>query len=168
MNASQRQISRAAHWAALVLLASGALGGLGRSSPLLAEVAVTATEPLQIMTAKGPVSFNVEVAATPAQQTVGLMYRTQLADTGGMLFLHGAPREVTMWMRNTYIPLDMLFITSDGTIHRIEAMTEPLSEDIIASKGPVAAVLELAGGAAARLGIKAGDKVRHRHFPSAP
>jgi hypothetical protein len=69
-----------------------------------------------------------------------------------------------MWMRNTYIPLDMVFIRADGTVHRIEAMTEPHSEEIIASKGPVTGVLEIAGGAAARMGLKPGDTVRHRHF----
>ena len=69
-----------------------------------------------------------------------------------------------MWMRNTYIPLDMVFIRPDGVIHRIEARTEPMSERIINSRGPVSAVLELAGGAAERLGIKAGDRVRHPLF----
>ncbi len=69
-----------------------------------------------------------------------------------------------MWMRNTYIPLDMVFIRPDGVIHRIEARTEPMSERIINSDGPVSAVLELAGGAAERLGIKAGDRVRYPLF----
>jgi uncharacterized protein len=71
---------------------------------------------------------------------------------------------LSMWMRNTYIPLDMVFIRPDGTIHRIEANTEPLSEKIIASNGPVSAVLEIGGGVAAKLGIAAGDKVRHALF----
>ena len=84
-----------------------------------------------------------------------------------MLFLNAAPREQTMWMRNTYIPLDMVFIRADGTVHRIAAMTEPHSEEIISSNGPVSAVLEIAGGAAQRLGLKPGDKVRHRHFGTA-
>ena len=69
-----------------------------------------------------------------------------------------------MWMRNTYISLDMVFIRADGVIHRIEARTEPMSERIISSEGPVAAVLELAGGAAERLGLKPGDRVRHSIF----
>jgi hypothetical protein len=73
-----------------------------------------------------------------------------------------------MWMRNTYIPLDMVFIRADGTVHRIEPRTEPLSERIIASRGPVSAVLEIAGGAAERLGLKPGDKVRHPLFGSEP
>ncbi len=72
-----------------------------------------------------------------------------------------------MWMRNTYISLDMVFIRDDGVIHRIEARTEPLSERIISAGGQVSAVLELAGGAAERLGIKAGDRVRHPVFDAA-
>jgi uncharacterized protein len=91
-----------------------------------------------------------------------------LPDGAGMLFPSPAPREVSMWMRNTYIPLDMVFIRADGVIHRIEPMTEPLSENIVASNGPVLAVLELAGGAASRLGLKAGDVVRYRLFGNAP
>ena len=84
-----------------------------------------------------------------------------------MLFFYETPQEITMWMRNTYIPLDMVFIRADGTVHRIEARTEPLSEDIIASRGDVVACLELAGGAAERLGLKPGDRVDHRLFRSA-
>ena len=85
-----------------------------------------------------------------------------------MLFPHKEPRELTMWMRNTYIPLDMVFIRADGTVHRIEAKTEPLSDRIISSKGPVSAVLEIAGGNADRLGLKPGDKVRHPAFGTGP
>ncbi|MGI9403303.1 MAG: DUF192 domain-containing protein [Hyphomicrobium sp.] len=113
--------------------------------------------------------IEVEVAADLAEKRVGLMFRTYLADGKGMLFPYETPQEVTMWMRNTYIPLDMVFIRADGVVHRIEKRAEPMSERIIASEGPVTAVLELAGGAADRLGLKAGDHVRHRHFsPSAP
>lgn len=92
------------------------------------------------------------------------MFRTALADNMGMLFPYDGAQNVTMWMRNTYIPLDMLFIRADGTIHRIEAKTEPFSERMIEAGGDVAAVLELAGGASERLGIKAGDKVSHPYF----
>ena len=81
-----------------------------------------------------------------------------------MLFPYSEAREITMWMRNTYIPLDMVFIRADGIIHRIEVRAEPMSERIIASQGEVSAVLELAGGAAERLGLKAGDRVRHPLF----
>ena len=101
---------------------------------------------LELVTSSGVHVFDVEIATTPEKQALGLMFRTTLPETKGMLFPHEAPREVTMWMRNTYIPLDMVFIRADGTVHRIEKRTEPLSERVIASQGPVAAVLEIAGG----------------------
>ena len=81
-----------------------------------------------------------------------------------MLFFYDKPQEITMWMRNTYIPLDMVFIRGDGTVHRIEAWTQPFSEKIISSGANVSACLELAGGAAERLGLKAGDRVEHPLF----
>ena len=113
--------------------------------------------------------IDVEIAAEPKDKQVGLMFRTSLADNKGMLFPCETPQEVTMWMRDTYIPLDMVFIRADGVVHRIEKRAEPMSERIIASEGPVTAVLELAGGAADRLGLKVGDRVRHPHFSaSAP
>jgi uncharacterized protein len=109
----------------------------------------------------------IEVAASDQEKALGLMFRTKLADTEGMLFPYGVSQNITMWMRNTYISLDMIFIRADGVIHRIEARTEPLSERIISASGQVSAVLELAGGAAERLGIKAGDRVRHPVFDAA-
>jgi uncharacterized membrane protein (UPF0127 family) len=108
--------------------------------------------------------IHVEVTSTPEEKAMGLMFRTSLADDAGMLFPYSPPQEATMWMRNTYISLDMLFIRADGIIHRIETNTEPFSERVIASRGPVAAVLELKAGAAARLGLKPGDRVRHPLF----
>jgi uncharacterized membrane protein (UPF0127 family) len=119
---------------------------------------------LELVTASGVRTLEIEMAETPQQQALGLMFRTSLADTHGMLFPHAEPSELSMWMKNTYIPLDMVFIRADGTVHRIEARTEPFSERIISSGGPVKAVLELAGGAAERLGLKPGDKVRHPYF----
>lgn len=111
----------------------------------------------------------MEVATALREKQLGLMFRTELADEKGMLFPYESPQEVTMWMRNTYIPLDMVFIRADGVVHRIEKRAEPMSERIIASDGEVTAVLELAGGAADRLGLKVGDRVRHPHFSaSAP
>ncbi len=123
---------------------------------------------LELVTATGVHALDVEVAATPERQALGLMYRTSLPETKGMLFPTSGQREVSMWMRNTYIPLDMVFIRPDGTVHRIEARTEPLSERIISSDGPVAAVLEIAGGAAERMGLRPGDKVRHALFGAEP
>jgi uncharacterized membrane protein (UPF0127 family) len=108
--------------------------------------------------------IDIEVAEEPEEKRLGLMFRTDLPDGRGMLFPYEAPRELTMWMHNTYIPLDMVFIRADGTIHRIEERAEPLSDRIISSNGPVVAVLELAGGAAERIGLKPGDKVRYSLF----
>ncbi|MGE0851199.1 MAG: DUF192 domain-containing protein [Hyphomicrobiaceae bacterium] len=121
-------------------------------------------ETLKLHTAATVHVINVEIADTPQEKAQGLMFRTSLADDQGMLFFYNTPQEITMWMRNTYIPLDMVFIRADGVVHRIEARTEPLSEAIIGSRGDVSACLELAGGAAARLGLKPGDKVEHRFF----
>lgn len=145
------------------LLVGQALAGTSAAASTAAH-----EERLELVTASGVHALDVEVAATPEKQAYGLMYRTSLPDTKGMLFPHKQPTELTMWMRNTYIPLDMVFIRADGTVHRIETRTEPLSERIISSEGPVSAVLEIAGGAAERMGLKPGDKVRHAVFGSAP
>ncbi len=103
--------------------------------------------------------FQVELALTPAQQTVGLMFRPTVPEDGGMLFDWGAPQQSNMWMRNTLAPLDMVFINQDGTIRRVAEDTVPQSLAIVDSRGPVRATLELAAGTAKRLGIVAGDKV---------
>lgn len=111
--------------------------------------------------------FRVEVARTPQQQTVGLMFRSSVPADGGMLFDWGAPRESSMWMRNTIVPLDMLFITQEGRVHRIAERTVPFSLAPIDSRGPVRATLELAAGTAERLGIRVGDRVEHPIFGTA-
>ncbi len=114
----------------------------------------------------GNVVFQVELAASDAEKAKGLMFRTKLGDGEGMLFPYGRSQEITMWMRNTYISLDMIFIRADGVIHRIEAQTEPLSDRVIASNGDVFAVLEIAGGGAERHGIRPGDRVMHPALPA--
>ena len=121
-------------------------------------------ETLKILTTQGTRVIDVEIADTPEEKAQGLMFRTHLDDKNGMLFFYQRAQEITMWMRNTYIPLDMVFIRADGVVHRIEPYTVPLSEDIVASRGNVAACLELAGGAAERLGLKPGDRIDHRYF----
>ena len=116
--------------------------------------------PLTITTAAGKVHrFIVEVARTEAQQTQGLMNRQTLAPDRGMIFPYATPTMAAFWMKNTLIPLDMIFVRADGTIARIEANTVPLSLDPVPAGEPVGAVLELAGGRSAELGIAAGDKV---------
>jgi len=122
-------------------------------------------EPLTIVTKSGArQAFQVEVARNEADRAQGLMYRRSMAPDHGMLFDFGKVEPVAMWMQNTYMPLDMLFIRPDGSIARIAANTEPLSTRTIASGEPVLAVLELNAGTAARLGVKAGDLVEHTLF----
>ena len=103
--------------------------------------------------------FMVEVARSPQEQARGLMFRDTLADDAGMIFPFPAPRPASFWMRNTLIPLDMIFVREDGTIARIAANTVPHSEEGVTSGEPVIAVLELRGGRAAELGISVGDRV---------
>lgn len=104
-------------------------------------------------------AFNVEVARSGEQQARGLMFRERLGPNEGMIFPFSPPRPASFWMRNTLIPLDMIFIRGDGTIARIAANTVPLSEESVGVDEPVAAVLEIAGGRSAELGISEGDRV---------
>ncbi|MCG9916591.1 MAG: DUF192 domain-containing protein [Phenylobacterium sp.] len=124
-----------------------------------------ALEPLEILTGRGPVRFQVEIADNDATRAQGLMYRKSLAPDRGMLFDFHTPRPVAFWMRNTYISLDMIFIRADGRILSIARNTVPLSEEGVPSGGPVRAVLELIGGRAAQIGALPGDRVIHRIFP---
>ena len=162
----------AAVGAALLAIAAASAGAVFWADQRASKEAAEGTESalheerLELVTASGVHALDVEIAATPDKQALGLMFRTSLPDSKGMLFQHDTPHELTMWMRNTYISLDMVFIRADGTVHRIETRTEPLSERIISSEGQVAAVLEIAGGSAERMGLKAGDKVRHPYFGS--
>lgn len=105
--------------------------------------------------------FRVEIARTPEQQATGLMFREQIAADSGMLFLHSRESSQTMWMKNTLIPLDILFIKRDGRIHHIHERAVPGSLATISSRGRILAVLELKGGTVARLGIQKGDLVEH-------
>lgn len=109
-------------------------------------------------------SFSVELALTPEEQRQGLMYRRELAEDAGMLFFYPACARAAFWMKNTYIPLDMIFIRANGVIGHIAENTTPLSEATISSNGPVKGVLEVIGGTAKRLGIAAGDRVEHPFF----
>ncbi|MCH7550748.1 MAG: DUF192 domain-containing protein [Proteobacteria bacterium] len=108
--------------------------------------------------------FRVEIVSTPADRSQGLQGRRQLDPDAGMLFDFGVALPVTMWMKNTYIALDMIFIAADGRIANIARATTPESLAVIESSGPVRAVLEVPAGTAARLGIKPGDKVEHGIF----
>jgi uncharacterized membrane protein (UPF0127 family) len=121
-------------------------------------------ESLEIVTASGVVPFSVEVMRSDEELQKGLMFRKELPEGRGMLFDFRPERPVSMWMKNTLIPLDMIFIQGDGRIIRIAENTEVESEKIIPSGGPVRGVLEVIAGTAKKLGIKPGDRVAHPLF----
>lgn len=154
---------------ALLLLAVAAVGisggcqgvEAGRNRPA-AVADDAATVAVTIRSAGGTHVFRVEMARTPMEQSRGLMYRTELAPDGGMLFPFDPPRPAAFWMKNTYIPLDMIFIGEDSRIARIAANTTPYSLEPVESGVPVIAVLEIAGGRAEASGLAVGDKV---HWP---
>jgi uncharacterized membrane protein (UPF0127 family) len=114
---------------------------------------------LEIRSGKETHSFDIWVAETPRQQQQGLMFVRDLPADRGMLFVAKEPRVFDMWMKNTYIPLDMVFIGADGRISSIAANTTPHSLSIVSSKVPVGAIVELKGGEAGRLALHTGDKV---------
>lgn len=129
------------------------------------EKSEASTEKLTIATASGDVRFDVEIADTDEERRIGLMYRTSLPESGGMLFDFSHENSTqSMWMKNTLIPLDMAFIAKDGRIVNIAAMTTPRSLAPIRSTAPVAAVLEVRGGRFEELGVTAGDIVDHPLF----
>jgi len=119
---------------------------------------------LEIASKTGVHVFAVEIADTEAQRERGLMFRKKLPEGQGMLFDFHQEQPVSFWMKNTYIPLDMIFIRGDGRILRIEENATPQSEWLIPSGGPVLAVLEVIGGTARKLGIAPGDRVAHPIF----
>ena len=119
--------------------------------------------PLTITSGGQAHNFTVEVARTPEEQQQGLMFRESLAPDRGMIFPYDPPQAASFWMKNTLIPLDMVFVRADGTIARIEENTAPLSLEPVAAGEPVGAVLEIAGGRSAELGIHAGDRVDWGH-----
>lgn len=116
-------------------------------------------ERLEIKTAKGVVKFQVEIAADDGSREYGLMNRPQMADDHGMIFDFHRPQPVAFWMRNTLIPLDMLFVTEEGRILNIARMAKPHDETPVPSAGPIRAVIEINGGLADKLGIAPGDQV---------
>lgn len=117
---------------------------------------------LTIGSARGELRFDVQVAATLDEQEKGLMFRRSLGEKEGMIFPYDPPQEVAFWMKNTLIPLDMIFIGPDGRIARV-ATARALDLTPVPSGGPISAVLEIGGGRAAELGIREGDKVDWSH-----
>ncbi|MHA1114055.1 MAG: DUF192 domain-containing protein [Alphaproteobacteria bacterium] len=134
---------------------------LAAAAFLFLAAPVLAGERLAIESGTARHVFSVEVARTLDSQARGLMFRRRLAPDAGMLFLYEPPRPIVMWMRNTFIPLDMIFFAADGRITRIVERAVPRSEARIPSGGPVRGVLEVNAGTAARLGIAPGDRLRH-------
>jgi uncharacterized protein len=128
------------------------------------EARAASIQPLEIVTKTGVHVFSVEMATTEKEKETGLMYRKELADGKGMLFDFSPEQEVSMWMKNTYISLDMIFIRADGRILRIAENTEPLSTRIIPSNGLAKGVLEVIAGTAQKYGIQPGDRVGHPLF----
>jgi uncharacterized protein len=128
------------------------------------QTAPVQTERLEIVTATGPHAFNVEVARSEKDRARGLMFRRSLPQDHGMLFLFENERPIAMWMKNTYIPLDMVFVSRKGRVTSVARGAIPLSEAVIPSGGPVYAVIELAAGAANAIGLSVGDQVRHPEF----
>jgi len=146
-------------WLAAILVVAGVAVA---SKPVRAA----SFQPLEIVTRNGVQVFSVEMATTDQEKQTGLMYRKELADGKGMLFDFNPEQEVSMWMKNTYISLDMIFIRADGRILRIAENTEPQSTRIISSRGPARAVLEVPAGTAQKYGIRPGDRVGHPLFGS--
>ncbi len=122
---------------------------------------------LVIVTGGRDIKFEIEMATTEPQRERGLMFRKQMGAYEGMLFDFFREQPVAFWMKNTLIPLDMVFIAADGTVRHVHANATPMSTDTIPSEAAVRAVLEINGGTARLLGIKPGDKVRHPIFGNA-
>jgi len=137
------------------LLALALIAGLARAATI---------EPLEILTRSGVHVFEVELAITDDERAKGLMHRRELPQGRGMLFDFGRDQMVAMWMKNTYVSLDMIFIRADGRIAHIAENTTPHSEAIVSSRVPVRGVLEVVAGTAKKLGVQPGDKVAHRWF----
>lgn len=151
---------------ASLLMACSPQGAAEPTAPAPAEEVTThpisglEVIPLTIDTGEAVHQFRVELAASAQAQTQGLMFRTEMGDDEGMLFPSGEPRFRSFWMRNTPLPLDLIFIAEDHTVKNIAAMAEPYSLESIPSDGPVIAVLELIGGRAEQLGIEPGHTVK--------
>ena len=118
-----------------------------------------------VQTRQGPLTFFVEVAATPGERSRGLMFRKELAKDHGMLFVFDQTRPVSFWMDNTPIPLDLLFVDDQGAVVTVRENAVPYSQDLIPSGGPVRYVLEIPGGSAERRGIRVGDQLRSDLIP---
>jgi hypothetical protein len=141
---------------------------LGLARPGAAGEAACSRDRLVVHGADGPVAFRVELALTPEEQARGLMFRPSLPREAGMLFVYDPPRKARFWMKNTMIPLDMIFIDETGRIESIAERTTPYSLSTHESEGPVRGILEINGGLSDALGIAPGAQVVHPAFEAAP
>lgn len=152
----------------LVLMVAMVLAlGACREDTLAQSSSATGIDRLSIVTPEGSRDFVVELAVTGPQMQKGLMHREHMPVNAGMLFFFGSEAERSFYMKNTLIPLDMIFIRKDGRIHTIHENARPHDETTIFSQGPVAAVLEINGGLSKKLGIRAGQTVHHQFFGNA-
>ena len=119
------------------------------------------TSELKVHSRQGVHTFKVEVADTNRARRRGLMARKHLNHDEGLLIVYGEPREMRMWMKDTPLTLDMIFIRQDGAVHRVEPRVAPFSEHTVYSQGAVVACLELLGGSAEKIGLAEGDRVQH-------
>ena len=162
-----KQLNRLAAFSALALIAGCSPGAADAGTKPPAQAAAAAVhpvsglqiEPVTITSGKATHVFKSEIARTSAEQAKGLMFRTEIGDDEGMIFLRNPPDVAAFWMRNTVIPLDIIFVGLDRRILNIAANARPYDETPLPADGPTLAVLEINGGLAARLGIKPGDKV---------
>ena len=162
--ASLRTFAAALAAALCVATMGGSLAPRAALAQAAASEPDAALEPLTITTATGPHAFSVEVMRTEAQRERGLMYRRFLPRDRGMLFDFKTEQPVMMWMKNTYIPLDMIFMSRSGAVVGVAENAEPLSERIIPSGAPAYAVLEVNAGVAKAIGLKIGDRVANKLF----
>ena len=160
MTTSRMLLSRRALIVVASLLAFSAAAGAQ-------QLATFSKSKLMIETAKGKFPFDIELALTPPQMEQGLMFRRSLAADAGMLFDYGDPQPIAMWMKNTLIPLDMIFIGKDGKVVDFRERAVPMSLDTIEPKVPARAVLEVNAGTANRLDLHVGDIVHHPFFGNA-
>jgi uncharacterized membrane protein (UPF0127 family) len=151
--------------AVLIATPASAWQARPKPAPSVAAKPSARLDTVEILTSRGAARFTVELAITPAQQERGLMFRKSLAPDRGMLFPYKPPQRAAFWMKNTLIPLDIIYIAPDGRVLSIARNAVPHDETPIPSGGVIGGVLEIPGGRAAQLGILPGDRVLNKIFP---
>ena len=148
------------------ILASVLISLLFLAGPALAseEVVRLPVEQVIVTSDRGDIAFATEIATSDETRSRGLMFRRSMGEREAMLFHWPSPRVVSMWMRNTYLSLDMLFVTADGTVVHVQADTVPESLQVLSAGREVSAVMEVVAGTAAKLGIRPGSRLKHRFF----